>query len=85
MNQETYDFENNEYKSKNRKVIITIIITIINIIVIIGNLISFVFIEIPLLRNKKKQIKAGRYTKFKQTIENNDEQFDINENLLMEQ
>jgi hypothetical protein len=46
---------------------------------------SLIFIEIPLIRNKKiQQKKSGRYTKFKEKIENNEEQFDINERFTSE-
>ena len=40
---------------------------------------------IPIIRNKKEeQNKKGRYTRFKEKIENNEDQFDINERFTVE-
>ena len=57
----------------------------LNLLIILFCVFSLIFIEIPLIRNKKiQQKKSGRYTKFKEKIENNEEQFDINERFTSE-
>ena len=60
---------------------------------------SLIFIEIPIIRTKKKQKKRGRFTiirtkkkqkkrgrftRFKEKIEKNEEQFDINERFTVD-
>jgi hypothetical protein len=45
---------------------------------------SLIFIEISIIRTKKKQKKRGRFTRFKEIIEKNEEQFDINERFTVE-
>jgi hypothetical protein len=45
---------------------------------------SLIFIEIPIITTKKKQKKRGRFTRFKEKIEKNEEQFDINERFTVD-
>ena len=85
INNNTYDFKNEKYFHNSKKIIYFIINILFNLLILFFSLFCLIFIEIPLIRNiKLPQKKSGRYTKFKEKIQNNEEQFDINERFTSE-
>ena len=80
INTDTYDFKNKEYFDNYKKNLYFFIYILFNIFLLIFCVFCLIFIEIPIIKNKKfPKKKTGRYTKMKAKIENNGEQFDINE------
>ena len=79
INKDTYDFNNEEFFDNFQKDLIYILYILFNVIILIGCIFVLIFIVFPIIKNKKKPKKRGRFTRFKEKIENNEEQFDINE------
>ena len=79
INNKTYDFNNNKYIHNSTKNFYLSINIIFHIFILIFLIFCLIFIEIPIIRNKKNPKNKGRLTKIKEKIENNEEQFDINE------
>lgn len=84
INNNSYDYENNEFISNYKKEILYFINILINALLFIFCLFCLIFIEIPILINKKGNKNNGRFTRFKERIENNGEKFDINERFTAE-
>ncbi len=85
INNNTYDFKNGKFIHNSKKYIYFIINFMINLLILFFCIFFLIFVEIPIIKNKKiPQNKSGRYTKFKEKIENNEEQFDINERFTAE-
>lgn len=84
INNKTYDFNNNKYIHNSKKYLYLSINIIFHIFILIFLIFCLIFIEIPIIRNKKSPKNKGRLTKFKEKIENNEEQFDINERFTTE-
>ena len=85
INSKTYDFNNNTFVHNSKKNLYLFINILLNIIILLFLLFCLIFIEIPIIRYKKPPQKiSGRYTKFKEKIEKNEEQFDINERFTTE-
>ena len=84
INKDTYDFKNKKYFDNLEKNIFYFVYIIFNIFILVCCCFSLIFIEIPIIRTKKKQKKRGRFTRFKEQIEKNEEQFDINERFTAE-
>lgn len=80
-----FDLEiNSNYHNLKKKFLLSVYL-LFNLLFLICCLFPLIFIVIPIIRNKKKeQDKKGRYTKFKEKIEMNEEQFDINERFTFE-
>lgn len=80
MNSDTYDYINKEYFDHFKKNILSFAYILINIFILIFCLFCLIFIVIPIIKNNKTiRNKNGRLTKIKEKIEDNEEQFDINE------
>ena len=85
INSKTYDFNNNRFVHNSKKNLYLFINILLNIVILLFLLFCLIFIEIPIFRKKKSpQKQSGRYTKFKENIENNEEKFDINERFTTE-
>ena len=79
INNDTYDYKNKEYLDNYKKNLICFLHILFNIFILIFCLFCLIFIEIPIIKNQKFKKQNGRFTKLKSKIENNGDQFDINE------
>ena len=79
INKDSYDFNNRKFIKGYKKTILYSINIILNSIILIFCLFFLIFIEIPIIKNRKSFIAKGRFTKLKEKIVTNESQFDINE------
>ena len=84
INSNTYNYNNKEFINNHDKNILYFFNILFNATFLIFSLFCLIFIEIPILMNKKEPKKRGRFTRFKENFENNEEQFDINERFTAE-
>ena len=84
INNNTYNYNNKEFINNLYKNIFYFINILFNIVFLFIFLFCLIFIEIPILMNKKEPKKTGRFTRFKENIENNEEQIDNNEKFTAE-
>ena len=83
INNDTYNFEDKEYLNNYKKILFSFFYTLCNIIFLLFCFFCLIFIEIPLIKYKRNpNKKSGK--KLKEKIDNNEEQFDINERFTAE-